>query len=126
MDLYSGEKRISEVILFDPVLLNAIRKYPNCNRLLFDVYTNKRPTPILVKKVTLMLLAAKILRHAHVKEVKETTADEDKDGTKNYTKVKIIIKEVLGYATLDNNNCKQYAINIDSYWSQIKQRPPLQ
>ena len=60
------------------------------------------------------------------KKVKETTADEDKDGTKNNTKVKIIIKAVLGYAALDNNNCKQYAISIDSYWSQIKQQPPLQ
>ena len=125
VDLYSGEKRISEVILFDPVLLNAIRKYHNCNRLLFGVNTNKRPTPIIVKKTMLMLLAAKILPHTHVKEVKETTACEDMDGTNNNTKVKIIIKAVLGYASTDNSNCRQYAINVDSYRSNIKQRPPL-
>ena len=53
MDLFSGTNIISVDITFMPVLLDNIKKYPGCNRLVFGVNSNKQPAPILIKKCCL-------------------------------------------------------------------------
>ena len=75
MDLFSGKNRISGDITFVPVLLDKIKKYPGCNKLVFGVNSKKDPQPIMVLKTILVLIAANILFHAAT--VKETP---DKDG----------------------------------------------
>ena len=121
MDLYSGENRISGTITFDLVLLTAIRKYPDYNRLVFGVDTNNSPTTIQVKKLILVLLAAKIL--CHTATVKETTENEatNKDKKSNIT----VTVKVLGHSHTNDGNCRIFAMDNDSYWSAIKIRSPL-
>ena len=63
IDLFSGCNRISSDITFLPVLLDKIKQYPGCNQLVFGVNTNKPPTPIMIKKMMLVLIAANILSH---------------------------------------------------------------
>ena len=123
MDLYSGENRISGTITFDPVLLTAIKKYPDCNRLVFGVDTNKSPTPIQVKKLILVLLAAKIL--CYTATVKETTEYEATNKDKKYN-ITVTVRAVLGHSHTNDGNRRIFAMDDDSYWSTIKLRPPLQ
>ena len=123
MDLYSGENRISGTITFDPVLLTAIKKYPDCNRLVFGVDTNKSPTPIQVKKLILVLLAAKIL--CYTATVKETTENEATNKDKKYN-ITVTVRAVLGHSHTNDGNRQIFAMDEDSYWSTIKLRPPLQ
>ena len=49
MGLFSGDNRISSEITFDPVLIDLIRKYKGCNRLIFGIKSDKQPAPIDVK-----------------------------------------------------------------------------
>ena len=66
MDLFSGENRISGAITFNPVLLDSIIKYKGCNPLIFGVKSNKKPAPIEVNKLLLILISACILGHCGV------------------------------------------------------------
>ena len=50
MDLFSGSNRIRGDITFIPVLLDHIKKYKGCNRLVFGVNSDKSPQPIMIKK----------------------------------------------------------------------------
>ena len=71
MNVVSGDNRISGDITFIPVLLDKIKKYPNSNRIIFGVNSNKKPAPVLVKKMIVVLVSANILRHTGTVGTKE-------------------------------------------------------
>ena len=116
MDLFSGSNRIGGDITFLPVLCDKIKIYPGCNRLVFGVNSKKPPAPIMVKKMLLVLIAAKILSHtATVGTSTETNVDN----------VSVTIKAVLGYSMRTNtNDIPIYAMFDDMYWQRIKVLPP--
>jgi hypothetical protein len=70
LQLYFGENPMKNRPTIDKELVEAIKNYPGSNRLLFGINSNKKPEPVLIKKMIMMLLAAKILRY--VTERKET------------------------------------------------------
>jgi hypothetical protein len=44
-------------------LVNAIKNFPGSNCLLFGIKSKKKPEPIMIKKMILMLLAARMMRY---------------------------------------------------------------
>ena len=90
--------------ILDKDLVDAIKKYPGSNRMIFGTNTEKRPEPILVKKLVLMLIAAKIVRH--YPERKEKTP-----GT-----FEVTIYGSLAFVDGDNTTL---AITDSTYWSLL-------
>ena len=64
-----GENRTSGAIPFDPVLLESIIKYKGCNCRVFGVKSDKKPVPIEVNKLFLIIIYAGILGHCAVVEM---------------------------------------------------------
>ena len=120
MDLFSGEKRISGDVVVDTILVENIKKYPNSNRMIFGVSSNKKPPPVNVKKLVLVLLASGILSHSATIK----TVDEDSEDTKT-DKKEITIKALLAYSKNTIGSRPSYALDDDEYWKHIRQRPGL-
>ena len=116
MDLFSGDNRISGDITFIPVLLDRIKKYPNANRIVFGVKSNKEPEPVMIKKMLLMLIASNILRHTFA------IVSDDKASDSN---ARIIIKAVLSNCRCSATGMLHYALFDDYYWHQIRVCPPV-
>ena len=117
MDLFSVSNRISGDITFITVLLDHIKKYKGCNRLVFGVNINKSPQPIMIKKMLLVLIAANI--SSHTTQFNESTDD-------NGDSASVVIKAVLGYSIHNiANNMPIYAMFDDLYWYRVKKINPL-
>ena len=117
MDLFSGTNRISGDITFMPVLLDHIKKYPGCNRLVFGVNSNKRPAPIQIKKMLLVLISANILNH---------TASVEDSTDKGGIGTQVVLKAVLGYSRrAEQNGIPTYAMFDDYYWFRVKVLNPV-
>ena len=117
MDLFSGGNRISGDITCIPVLLEKIKKYPGCNRLVFGVSSDKPPTLVMIKKMMLVLIPSILLSHM------ATVATSTEGGG---TGASVMIKAVLGYSLHNNNNDMPiYAIFHDSYWYKVKVLRPI-
>ena len=111
MDLFSDDHRISGGITYIPVLVDKIRKYPDCNRIIFGVNSNKEPAPVLVKKMLLVLTSANILRH------NATVGTNDKDSTST----PVVIKAVLAHSrSRVVGGMIQYALFDDIYWNRVR------
>ena len=136
MDLYSGDKRIGGDITFDSVLVDALRKYPDRDRLIFGAKTKNQPSPINVKKLLLALIAANILTYSATIKPIESDGDENnsncsansqsttkKDDTDKKTTV--ILKATLGKSRYSTTGRSRLAIEEDYYWNCIRQRPPV-
>jgi hypothetical protein len=65
LQLYFGENSMKTSPKIDKELVDAINNYPGSNCLLFGINSDKKPKPILIKKMILMLLGANILRYVH-------------------------------------------------------------
>ena len=112
MDLFSGDNRISGDITFVPVLLDRIKKYPNVNRIIFGINSNKEPAPVMVKKMLLVLVSAKILRHTGTVGTKDTNNTD-------YTPV--LITAALAHSqSSEVGGLLQYALFDDRYWHRVK------
>ena len=95
-----------------PVLLDHIKKYPGCNRLLFGVNSNKPPAPILIKKMLLVLISANIINHDASVGV---ASDKSELGPP------VVLKAVLGYSCRQEpNGVPTYAMFDDYYWFRVK------
>jgi hypothetical protein len=63
LQLFVGPKAMPGRPSIEKEFVDAIRTFESSNRLLFGVNSNKKPEPILVKKMIVMLLAANILNY---------------------------------------------------------------
>ena len=90
--------------ILDKDLVEAIRKYPDSNRMIFGTNSNKSPEPIQVKKLILMLIGAKILRHYPVRKEKSPG------------KFEVTIYGALAFV---KGNPTQLALSNDSYWNLL-------
>ena len=88
MDLFSGDNRFSGDITYIPVLVDKIRNYPDCNRIIFGVKSNKEPGSVFIKKMLLILTPANILRH------NATIGTKDKINTNT----PVVIKAILAHS----------------------------
>jgi hypothetical protein len=104
LQLFNGSNLMKTPAILDKDLVDAIKKYPGSNRLIFGTNTEKRPEPILVKKLILMLMAAKIIRH--FSERKEKTP-----GT-----FEVTIYGSLAFVKGDNTTL---ALSDSTYWSLL-------
>jgi hypothetical protein len=104
LQLYFGENPMKTRPTIDKELVDAIKNYPGSNRLLFGINSNKKPEPVLIKKMILMLLAAKILRY--VIERKETTAGK-------------FTMSVFGSLAFVSGDPTKLALNEASYWTLL-------
>jgi hypothetical protein len=104
LQLYFGVNPMKPRPTLDKELVDAIKHYPGSNRLLFGINSNRKPEPIMIKKMILMLLAAKILRY--VTERKEAAAG----------KFSMSVFGSLAFVTGDET---KLAINETSYWSLL-------
>jgi hypothetical protein len=89
----------------DKELVDMVQNYKGSHRLLFGIKSDKKPEASAVKKMFLILLAAKIMKY--------TTNHE----TKTDSKMVIHVYCKLAFDTADPSNL---ALNIDTYWSRIK------
>ena len=95
-----------------PVLLDHIKKYPGCNRLLFGVNSNKAHVPMLIKKMLLVLTSANIINHDASVGV---ASDKSELGPP------VVLKAVLSYSCRQEpNGVPKYAMFDDYYWFRVK------
>jgi superfamily II DNA helicase RecQ len=105
LQLYFGEHPMKNRPTIDKELVDAIKSYPGSNRLLFGINSNKKPEPVLIKKMIMMLLAAKILRY--VTERKESTPPGK------------FTMSVFGSLAFVSGNATKLALNDPSYWTLL-------
>ena len=115
MDLFSGENRIAGAITFDPAFVDSIIKYKRSNRLIFGVKSDKKPAPIEVKKLVLILVSAGILGHS------ATVATSEKEGESSIVKINCTLSP-----STHNKQCNSTGLALfdDIYWRRIKVRDP--
>ena len=89
----------------DKELVELVRKFKGSNRLLFGVKSDKKPEPSVVKKMFLVLIAAKIMKYSTTRETKP-------DG-----KTVVRVHGALVFDTMDRT---KLALNVDNYWTRIK------
>ena len=111
MDLFSGVNRISEAITFDPVIVDSIVNYKESNRLIFGVKSDKKPAPIEVKKLVLILVSAGILGHS---ATVETPDDESKTSS---VKINVTLSPSTHNTQSDSTGL---ALFDDIYWRTNK------
>ena len=110
---------ISCDITFTPVLVDIIKKYPGCNRLVFGIKIKIEPAPNAVKKMILVLISANIL-------CKSTTVKESTYGVVAVDDIEVVTKDVLGYSKIQGvSGIQTYAMFDDYYWQRIKLAYPL-
>ena len=110
LDLFVGPNAMKVPAVLDKALVDALKVYPGSNRLLFGTNSEKKPEPVLLKKMIMMLLAARILTYNV--ETKESTEKEQKS----------IVTVVASLGFLPGKPTK-LAICDDSYWRRLPQRP---
>jgi hypothetical protein len=104
LQLFFGENPMKTRPTLDKELVNAIKKFPGSNRLLFGINSNKKPEPVMVKKMILMLLAANVLRY--VIERKERTPGK-------------FTMSVFGSLAFVIGDASKLALNKPSYWTLL-------
>jgi hypothetical protein len=103
-DVFLGENAVDNLTLGNN-LISAIQQYPASNNLQFGWKGNNKPEPCHLKKVVLMLVAAKILGfHIHF-------VDDDED------KKHLI---VLAWLLLSTHQIG-LALHSDKYWTKLRQ-----
>ena len=109
LDLFLGENRIDQRPSIKSVLLNAVVNYPNSHRLIFGVNSDKKPTPAMVKKTLLVLIASGLLGYKISSEVK--------DGVTTHGDIYAHLGFVLDVSGVSTGKLK---ISDDYYWSRIR------
>jgi len=109
LDLFLGENRIDQRPSIKSVLLNAVVNYPNSHRLIFGVNSDKKPTPVMVKKTLLVLIASGLLGYKISSEVK--------DGVTTHGDIYAHLGFVLDVSGVSTGKLK---ISDDYYWSRIR------
>jgi hypothetical protein len=104
LQLFTGPNFMKTPTVLDKELVDAIKKYPGSNRLIFGTNTSKKPEPILVKKLILLLLGAKILRYY-------TERKEKSPGKFDVT--------IYGSLAFVEGDPTKLAINEASYWTVL-------
>ena len=95
-----------------PVLIDHIKKYPGCKRLLFGANSNKPPAPIFIKKMLLVLISANIINH----DASVGVATE-----KSEYGPPVVLKAILGCSCCQEpNGVPTYAMFDDYYWFRVK------
>jgi hypothetical protein len=110
LDIFVGQNAMQVPAVLDKALVDALKAYPGSNRLLFGTNSEKKPEPVMVKKMILMLLAARILTYSVI--TKESTDKQQKS----------TVTVVASLAFLPGEPTK-LAICEDSYWRRLPQRP---
>ena len=103
-------------------MIDLIRKYKGCNRLIFGVKSDKQPAPIDVKKLVLILVTARILGHCAVVEKNQT------DGLNDIVSVKIkatLAQSITSNAANNDGGVVSFALFDDYYWYRIRVREAL-
>jgi superfamily II DNA helicase RecQ len=104
LQLFVGANAMPGRPSMEKEFVDAIRKFDSSNRLLFGVNSNKKPEPILVKKMIVMLLAANILDYTAERKVLA-------NGTTSVT-----IYASLGFVAGDPT---KLALDDDSYFEEL-------
>jgi superfamily II DNA helicase RecQ len=104
LQLFTGPNFMKTPTILDKDLVDAIKKYPGSNRLIFGKKTTKKPEPILIKKLIMMLLGAKLIRY--FPERKETTPG-------------VFQVTIYGSLAFVEGDPTKLAINEPSYWAQL-------
>ena len=110
LDLFAGPNAMKVPAVLDKALVDALKAYPESNRLLFGMNSKKKPEPVLLKKMILMLLAARILTYNV--DTKESSDKQQKS----------IVTVVASLGFLPGEPTK-LAICDDTYWSRLPQQP---
>jgi hypothetical protein len=61
LQLFIGPNQLKTRPILDKDLVHGIRNFKALNRSIFGINSDKKPEPLLVKKLILMLLGARIL-----------------------------------------------------------------
>jgi superfamily II DNA helicase RecQ len=104
MQIFLGQSQMRSRPILDKDLVDGIKNFDGSNRLIFGTNTNKKPEPVLVKKLILMLLAARILEY--VIDRKETSPG----------KFEVTVVGALAFVTGD---ATRLAMNDDAQWSLL-------
>jgi hypothetical protein len=104
LQVFLGDDPVSKATL-DKELVVAIRKFKGSNRLLFGIKSDKKPEAVTVKKMILVLLAAKIMKYTTKREI----GADDKS-----------VVHVYGALSFDAADPSKLALNVDSYWTKVK------
>jgi superfamily II DNA helicase RecQ len=104
LQVFLGEDSIAKATL-DKELVDAIRKFKGSNRVLFGTKSDKKPEAGTVKKMILVLMAAKIMKYNTKREI----AADNKS-----------IVHVYGALAFDADDSSKLALNVDKYWAKVK------
>lgn len=108
LDLFVGEHQTPSRACLGSVLVKAIVKHKNANRIAFGVNSNKAPAQILAKKSMLLLLAARALGYA----IEKKPSKEDNGKTE--------CNETCGYLAavkhFDGRTTSDLALHSDAHW----------
>jgi hypothetical protein len=99
--LFVGPNQMKTRPVLDKDLVQGIRNFKGSNRLMFGTNSDKKPEPLLVKKLILMLLGAKILSY---------TAERTEPSPGKFT---VTIYGSLAFVSGDTT---RLAINDDTHW----------
>jgi hypothetical protein len=104
-----GKHSIEGWPTIDDALVTAIRLFPEVQSIVFGMNrSRKSPEPVMVKKLILMLLAAKIL---------ETYAGQT-EATSTTDQPKSIVLCCLAFDDTDETGCRP-ALQHDRFWESI-------
>jgi hypothetical protein len=104
LQLFAGPNAMAGRPSIEKEFVTAIRNFKNSNRLLFGVNSDKKPEPKHVKKMIVMLLAAKIIDYS---------ADRKEITTGKYS---VTIVASLAFVADDPS---KLAMNDDSYFESL-------
>jgi hypothetical protein len=105
-DVFLGDNAPTTPLTLGDSLISAIRQYPRSNNLMFGWLATNKPEPRHLKKVVLMLVAAKILGfRIHF-------SDDDKE-----KKHPIVLARLL-----KSDSTAGLALHSDEYWTKLRLR----
>ena len=111
-----GVNRINGICTIDNRILTAIVDYEESTMLIFNLKSENKLAPVLVKKVLLVLISAEILGYS-IKKANTTAVIADKSVSK--------YKPTEGHLVFTCNEngepTSSMAINDDRYWIRIRQ-----
>lgn len=115
------KNRISGEITFDSVLIDFVRKYKWCNRLILGVKSDKQPPPIDVQKIVLILVCVQLLGYCAVVDAL------DNEYELTLLKINVTLVWSIKY-NAGNNKCDAILLALfdNNYWPKIQSRPALQ